>query len=449
MPNHLMRTVAPQQFRLSCHHSPFTFARAIELMQVHSPALKELRAEFATATATANVKTPLPNPAVEVGPQFGFGPDIGSKYQLQPFGSLGFTIPTGKRLKRQDELNRSRAELARMEIQIRSRELFLQLRRQYSEFVLGRSRLAARKSIVESAQKSTALTRRLVEAGQATALDVGLIELDQARVQTDALSAEAQIADVEGNLSELIGVHAEHFENLQEPALPELPETVPALKDLQERLVLNHPALARLRARYEISERELRLEIAKQYPDFHFGPSFERETGEKKSMLGLTLGIDLPVFDRNQQAVATALKRRDEIRLKYEAAANRALAVLDKAWRAHQLAAQKLNLIKTVLLPKTTSNLELARRTLEAGGVDSLRFLETERGQRAVLLDAIDTELSVRAAWIDLEQAVGYPLVLFPSESGSPPNLNGAADTITDHEKLPADQPKREGENMR
>jgi outer membrane protein TolC len=385
-------------------------------MRKNSPSLKELQAEFETALATSKVKTPLPNPALEVGPQFGFGPDLGSKSPLQPFGSLGVTIPTGKRLKRQDELNRAYADLAQREVHIRSRELYLQLRKQYSQFVLARSRHAAQKEIAASADRSASLTKKLVEAGQATALDVGLLELDQARVQTDVINAEQQIADIEGDLSELIGVHAEHFEKIHASSLPELPSSLPTLKELQTLLVANHPTLSRLRARYEVSERELHLEVAKQYPDFHFGPSFGRDVGENKNVLGLTLGIDLPIFDRNQQAIATSKKRRDEIHLKYETAANRALAVLDKTWRNYQLSTQKLILIQSVLLPKSKQNVALARKTLEAGGIDSLRFLETERGQRTLLVEALETELAVRFSWVELEQSSGTPLLLFPSE---------------------------------
>jgi len=395
----------------------FTFARAADLMRTHSPSLKEAKAEYETVRASATIKTPFPNPSVEAGPQFGFGPDLSSASPYTPFGSLGFTIPTGKRLKRQDELNRAHADLARMESAIKYRELYLELRRQFSRLALAHSRISAKRKIADSARESTTLTKRLIEVGTATALDVGLIELEQARLQMDMYSAETTLADVAADLSKLIGVHTDHFVPMPESALAWLPDSVPSLKQLQQMLTQNHPGLARLRARYEVSERELRLEVAKQYPDFTIGPHFSREVGERKNVLGLTLGIELPIFDRNQQAVATAKKRRDEIQVKYEAEANRALAGLDRAWRGYELASGKLKLLKTSVLPKASANIELARKSIEAGATDSLRFLETERSQRAVLLDALETELAVRESWVELELAVGYPLMLLPGET--------------------------------
>ncbi|MCZ7645691.1 MAG: TolC family protein [Planctomycetota bacterium] len=403
----------------------FDFPRAVEWMATHGPALKEARAEFETARALAKVKTPLPNPALEIGPNYGFGPDVAKLYRVQPFGSIGFTIPTAGKRRKQDELNRVRAELLFIQMQAKHRELYLGLRLLYSQWILTRERLEARKKIAESAEKSANMSKKLVQGGFANALDLGLLELEAARIRTEALDAERELAAVEGEMSETIGVNAGQFMAPPEPALPAIPEATQEIAELREIMVANHPELARLRAQYEVAEAELRLEVAKQYPDFHFGPSFERETGEKKTVLGLTLGIDIPLFDRNQQGIASSKKRREEIRTKYEAAANRALASLEKTWRSIQLVNEKLKLLKNTLLPKANANLELARKSLETGATDALRFLETERGQRAVLIEALDTELSVREAWVDLEQAVGLPLVLFPGEKKETvPELN-------------------------
>ncbi len=395
----------------------FTFPRAVALMKDNSPALKELRAEYDTAQALANVKTPLPNPTFEAGPLYGFGPKVSHLYRYQPFGSLGFTIPTGKRLQCQDEYNQAAAEVAYIDAAAKHRELYLELRKGYTRLALGQQRINTRKELAESAGKSTALTKKQIEAGLTTELDAGLIELEQVKLQTEAIVAEGELVNVRGELSQMIGVHAEHFSTLPSVMLQTLPATLPNLDELQKMLVCNSSELARLRARYELAERALHLEISKQYPDFRIGPKFENERGERKTTVGLTLGIDLPIFDRNQQGIASAKQKREEIRIKFEAAANRALAALDRAYSNFKLATEKLKMLNTLVLPRATKNIELARKAMETGVSDSLKFLETERNQRSVLLDALETELSLRGAWIELEQAVGYPLAPFPNES--------------------------------
>ena len=394
---------------------PFTFSRAVELMSANSPALREANSEYQTAMVLTKIKTPLPNPAFEAGPRYGFGPDVGNVRPFIPFGSLGFTIPTGKRLKRQDELNQVLAEVAYVEAQAKHRELYLELRKLYSRLMLARARSVSRESLAESAEKSVSLGKRLAEAGQATSLDTGLLELEYGRARTDSMNAGIEIASIEGEMSELVGVNAEHFKGVPESTLPGGTDLM-SRPELLKVLIFNHPQLARLRARYEAAERELHLEIAKQYPDFHFGPSFEGDAGARKHTIGLTLGIDIPVFDRNQQAVATALQRREEVRTKYETAANKALSALDQALRKFTLATEKLKFLKSELQPKARSNVELAKKSLEAGAGDALRFLETERAERSITIDVIESELNAREAWVDIEQAVGYPLTVFPGE---------------------------------
>jgi len=400
-------------------NEPLSFTRASELMRSHSPALQEVEAEYQTRLAVSKIKTPIPNPSLEAGPNYAFGPDVSKLYRLQPFASIGFTLPTGRRLKRQDELNRANADLAYAEAAIRYRELYLELRQKYSELVLAQKRIELRKNITESAGKSSVTTRKLIDAGFASALDVGLIELDQARLKTEELTSSANLEDAKAQISALVGVSAIRLNPDTQSALAELPVSPPDISELKQTLLNNHPELARLRAKYEVAERSLHLEIARQYPDFQIGPNFMRETGEKKTELGLTLGIELPFFDRNQQGVAMAKHEREAARIRYESSANRALAELERAQRSYILATEKLSLLKTLVLPKALANIETAKKSLDAGVTDALKFLETERGQRAVQLDALETELAVRRAWIELEKAVGYPLQLFPGESAS------------------------------
>lgn len=403
---------------------PFTFARAVALTKEHSPALQKARSEYETLLALAAVKTPLPNPSVQAGPQFGFGTDV-IRRSVEPFGSIGFSIPTGKRLRRQDELNAISAGRGFIDAEIKQRELYLELRRLYSQLALRRIRLTTRKMVAESAQKSVAIGKRLVETGQATTLDAGLLKLDEGRIRVEILNAQNDIVQTMGSLSKLIGIDATYFEPLPEPALPDIPTTIPGIKELREILVNQNIELAGLRARYEVAEAELRLEIARQYPDFRFGPSGSGEISDRRSILGLTLGIDIPLFDRNQQAIASARARRDEIRIQYESAANNALASLTQAWQTYALAMEKVKLLNTVLVPQAKTNMDLVRKTLEAGNVDLLRVLESERAQRIVLIDSIESEISAREALIDIEQAIGYPIVLFPSEEkASIPDLD-------------------------
>lgn len=394
----------------------FRFTRAAELMSRFSPALKEARAEYATARALAKVRTPGTNPTLDIGPQFGFGPDVGGASPLAPLASISFLIPLGGKRKRQDQVNQVTAALAHTEAAIRHRELYLELRLLYTRLVLSRTRIEIRGKTLELAGKAVEISKQAVSKGVGTKLDGALPELEHLRLKTELLTFLGEKLEVERRLSRLIGIQTAYFQHLPETALPDLPAALPSTEDLKSSLLANHPELARFRARYEVAERELHLEIARQYPDFFIGPSYERETGERKNILGLTLGIEIPVFNKNQQAIATSKAKREEVRAKYEAAANLALADLDGAIRVYALAAEKLKSVKDALLPKAQENVELARKSLDAGATDVLRYLEAERGLRQAMLESVEADVAIREALVELERTVGYPLVQFPGE---------------------------------
>ncbi len=396
---------------------PFTLECAAAWMGQHGPEVRETLAEYRTALARARIKTPLPNPVLEVGAEYGFGSDV-SKARVVPFGTIGFQIPTGGRLDRQDQLNMAEAEVARVTAISRHREIYLRLRQLYTSLATARRREAVRSEIAAAAERSVEAARLLVEAGHATASDVALFELEHARSQVDVLNSQLTTAAVESALATMIGIHARHFARLPEDPLPRLPDRLPPLDSLKEKLVAHHAELARLRAGYAASEQALRLEIAKQYPDLGIGLSGRGEVGDRKTVLGLPLGIELPLFDRNERGIAQAEGHREEFRARYVAAAGRALAALEHAYRVAGLAGRTRRILRQRIFPKAQNSIELSRRALSAGSGDVLRLLDSERSFRQVQIETLEAELAEYVAWSALEQAVGFVLLEFPGEPG-------------------------------
>lgn len=410
--------------------SRLTLARAAAWMRDLGPGVREAVAAYRTALARAEISSPLPNPRLEVGPQFGFGSDITTR-RLGAFGSLGVTIPLGDRLQRVDDLDRVRAEVARVAGIARHRELYLELRRRWIAVIAAQITLEARTELVESADRSVDAARRRVEAGDATALDVALFEIELGRSRAEQVAAAAEASRAAFTLAELVGVQRDAMGAL-DTSLPDCSGRHDDVAALKQELTLQHPELARLRAAYEEAEAHLRLEIAKQYPDLILGPSIDKDTGESKTMLGLALGIELPLFDRNQKAIAEAERRREEARVRYEAAASRALAALERASAMITIAKTHHQRLETDVLPSAQRSVGLSRRALAAGSGDALKALEAERAFRRVQIEVSDAKLAIIRAWIELEIAVGRPLVDFPTGASKvtpPDGLKGPDQT--------------------
>lgn len=130
-----------------------------------------------------------------------------------------------------------------------------------------------------------------------------------------------RLNDGQKELQELEQLHlAQHLEMLKQLGLhPDmrnvemeghLPKSMPAAvaAPYQEQL-LNHPSLKAAMAAHDTSEAELQREIRKQYPELAVNPGFEHDGGNSK--VGIGIGINLPLWNRNQEGIAAATAERD------------------------------------------------------------------------------------------------------------------------------------------
>lgn len=392
-----------------------TLSRAAQWLRERGPGVQEAIARYRTAVAKAGVSTPWPNPGIYAGPEFGFGREDPMN-QVVPFGGLTLTIPISGRLGRQDDVNAALAGAARAEALATFRELYLDLRAVYVRLAVAEKRASVRESVLEAARASLTVVNDLVVAGGATALDVSLFQLEHARERSRVLGARLDRVNAAFDMSALVAIRASRLGVLPEQALPELPAQVPGAEDLRDLIVNEHPRLFRIRAEYEVAERQLHLEVVRQYPDLVFGPSIGGETGERGTILGLSLGIELPIFDRNQQAIAQARKRREEVRTRYESEAHRVLNAVERARETAVLASAQYRVLRDEVLPAAETNVRIAEQSLAAGAAGALQLIDAERSLRQVQVEVLEAQLAQHLAWSGLETAVGLPLVKFSSD---------------------------------
>lgn len=401
----------------SAHETPgeLTLSKAAEWLRKRGPRVRETIARYRTALAKAGVSTPWPNPGLSAGPEIGFGREDPIN-KVVPFVNMSFTIPISGKLGKQDEVNAALAGSARADALATFRELYLELRATYVRLAVAEKRESVRKTVLEAARDSLTVVNDLVVAGGATALDVSLFQLEHARQRSRVLGARLARANAASDMSQLVAIRPSRLGVLPERALPELPAEVPTSEQLHDLIVTEHPRLFRIRAEYEVTERQLHLEVVKQYPDLVFGPSFGGETGERGTVLGLSLGIALPIFDRNQQAIAQARKRREEVRTRYESEAHRVLNAVERARATADLAAAQYRILRDEVLPAAQTNVRIAEQSLAAGAAGALQLIDAERSLRQVQVEVLEAQLAQHLAWSDLEKAVGLPLVKFSSD---------------------------------
>ena len=386
-------------------------SKAAELMLQHSPRLREARAAQATFQAVADTPTPLPNPNIFLMPTFLDLTEISSSQRWGVEVPIGWSIPINGRLRINDELNALLAEQAQVDLISSQREEYLGLRGEFAGLAMASRARAATDDLNQTVETSVALMRRMVEAAQASALDVYELEVERSRVDATVELAEEAEQAARGALALRTGIWSEAF-RVEE--LPHIPDEVPTFEQLRDLMLRDHPGLARLRADYSVAEKQLRLEVANQYPDLELGGLFEREGNVNR--FGLGIGIELPIFDRNQQAIAAARANREQVRIAFEAEVARGLARIEVVRNRLLLRRQRFEELRTLAEPATRKTIELGRRALAAGAIDSMRYFALLRVNREVALELLDAQNSLYEAWSLLEDTCGAPLLHFPTD---------------------------------
>jgi cobalt-zinc-cadmium efflux system outer membrane protein len=234
--------------------------------------------------------------------------------------------------------------------------------------------------------------------------------------QTELAAAERKLRDVQvlrvqadGALAKALGVSEAAVRDLRLSPLPDaLP--APAAGDLaawRQEAALRRRDILRAVADYDIAEQNLRLEVARQYPDIHIGPGYTFERGQHKIPFDLTLV--LPPRDLNQANIRSAEAKRAEAGAKLDAAQAGVLNTVDQASASLAGAGAGLRLAMDKDLPTARRAAEAARRGAAQGELD-------HTDQEAAEAAALDAEIASIDAWrlawtaaADLEDALRRP----------------------------------------
>lgn len=198
------------------------------------------------------------------------------------------------------------------------------------------------------------------------------------------------------------------FADLTDEALPDTGRIEEASKSaLQSR-----PDVLAALAEYEASQANLQLEVAHQYPDVTLGPGYSWDAGALKWSLGLSLA--LPLFDRNQGAIAQAEAKRQEAAATFRSVQAQAIADIGDARATYAQAKQTLALARGMAVDQEARLLS-AQLAFKAGAIDRLAVLEAQLEASLADSTRIEALLEAHRAAGRLEDALRQPLSTSPS----------------------------------
>jgi outer membrane protein TolC len=162
-------------------------------------------------------------------------------------------------------------------------------------------------------------------------------------------------------------------------------------------------------ADYAAAEDDLRLEIAKQYPDLHLGPGYawnNGNAGDNQWLLGATL--ELPILDQNQGPIAEATARRKLAAAKFIELQSQVIGEIDRALAGLRAAREQLKNGNELVAAERRQE-KSTRAQLAAGAAEPLDVLSSQLETNNARLTQLDNEAKLQAAVGTLEDALQLP----------------------------------------
>jgi outer membrane protein, heavy metal efflux system len=399
--------------------SRLTLPLLVLIAEYGSPDLRAARAQvnFAkTAILTARQRI---NPSFAGDGGYSRQPGAPATYSA----SLDFTIETaGKRGYRILEAQQAAAsaELAFSEADWQLRSRVRQAFVSYGFAVKKLNVLSQERSVRTSVEEIFA---KRLSVGEAARQDLDTVRAERVLIDLALHQAKGDVSQSEALLASTVGLPAAALrgQTIDVSSLDTPPqEESLALLNVQRAGLLHRADVQRTLADYAAADAALRLEIARQYPDVHLGPTYALQEGFVQYTLGIGLN-SLPVFHHNQGPIAEAEARRKLLEAKFKVIQTQAIGQMEQSLRRYRAAYAEWRNADQAFWAVQRNRQAAVETAFKAGQADRLELENATLltiGATRVRQDAL---LRTQAALGALEDAVQQSL---DKDATTPPSEN-------------------------
>ena len=402
-------SAAPTQEGTRSHvdSGTLTFREAVSDAVAFSPSVKAAYAEIEARHGEAFQASRRLNPElalnVENLPNSGglAAEDSSESLQLSQTIELG-----GKRLARLAAANLETSlagwdfEVARLQAATDAAQLFV-------DVIASQERLAILQEFVSVSQKTRAAVEARVKGGRASPIELDRAKVSVALAQASRAAEEARLAAAKDRLSALWGADRATFAH----AAGRLGRnrSAPTLDEVRAYLEGN-PSLARwsdgIGHRYAVLE----VERSKAIPNVTVGAGVRRFETDSSSGMIAAVSIPLPLFDRNEGAIAAAEHRIARAEFDAQAARTQLTGTLIGALGAVASANALTKAIESQVLPAAQSAFDRTRTGYEEGKFDLLNVLDTQRTLFEARRELVNARAEYEKARVQVEALIGRDL---------------------------------------
>lgn len=349
---------------------PLTLEQAIGLAYAGNPTLRSGTRAIGIADGAVLQAGTRPNPELSISTEGTNRNTRTETAQVSQVFELG-----GKRSARIAVAQRER-DIASGQLAILRADLRADVITAYMEALTAQERLALAQASVELAHKSTDATSRRVAAGKLSPVEQTRSTVAEAAAQLELNQATADLSLARRRLAALWGTTQALERPLQEPQAAFV--QLPPWAELQARLD-TAPQVRVAESTVAGREAQVALERAQRIPDvtLSLGSQREREVGRTQGVVGIS--VPIPLFNRNQGNLLSALRRADQARDDLEAQRLRLSQALADAYQRAEVSATQVEALRERIVPAAQSAYDAAVTGFELGKFAFTDVLDAQR----------------------------------------------------------------------
>ncbi|MBU3736179.1 MAG: TolC family protein [Methylobacterium sp.] len=319
-----------------------------------------------------------------------------------------FSIPIEQPDKRAARIDQaaSLSEAARIEIAQSAWQVRSNLRGQLQAYAAVLHRITLLQEEIGVREEIVQMLQNRVDAGMVSNLDLNQARLQLQKSHQLLAALQNSLPEQRATLAAAVGVSAEAMQDIIiDPVQPVA--ATPSDRDLQRAALLNRLDIRAALARYDAAESNLRMEIARQYPDIVLSPGYVFDQGYNLWTLGFSFLLNM--LNKNEKSIADARASRELEASQFLALQAKVLQDLAQAQARYLGMLQNLEKQEKLLQAQKQRTL-LSQRQFEAGYIDRLELTATRLEETAAKQSVLESSIQAEAATLALEDALQKPL---------------------------------------
>lgn len=385
---------------------------ALAAALLHNPELASDAHELRAREAALVQAGAIPNPSLSLHLEdFAGSGDFGGTSEAQTTLQLGQLVELGGKRAARVGLAAAERDLAAWDYELRRIEVLSRTAAAFIEVLAAQER----RRLADEALELARSVRRVAGLRRAAGLASPSEEI-RADVQVEIAGVEREHTDHElaSARQALAACWAGEVVRFERAAgdLERLPR-VPSAEALAERLEAS-PAVARWQA--EWSRRAAARDQARsaRVPDLSLSAGPRRLAGPDENAFVVGFELPLPLWNRNEGAIAESEHRLARLASDARAARTRTATELSAARLALQASSEEANLWRTRALPGVERALEVVRRGYESGRYSQVELLEAQRARIEAREQFLRALGEAHRSALEIERLTGVPLEVRP-----------------------------------